>query len=66
MYSLGFSPDCETPHLLRPRPAHGSTREDGSQLNNHDDDNPDQRRPADVYVPRYRSGTPAAFDFAIT
>ena len=30
------------------------------------DDRLDARRPADVYIPRWRSGPPAAWDFAIT
>ena len=38
---------------------HGALHEDGTRQS-------DGRRPADVYVPRWRSGTPVAFDFAVT
>ena len=39
--------------------------EDGARPRDNDD-RPDARRPADVYIPRWRSGPPAAWDFAIT
>lgn len=55
----GLSPELEKPGLLLPRPMHGALHEDGTRQS-------DGRRPADVYVPRWRSGTPVAFDFAVT
>eukprot|EP00973_Karenia_brevis_P090811 12404389-Karenia_brevis.AAC.1 len=64
MQRASYHPEAEKPDLLRPRPAAGPTREDGSPVE--DTRNPDGRRPADVYVPRWCSGLPAAFDFAVT
>ena len=60
-HSSGLSPELERPSLLQPRPLVGSNQEDGSGRNadNH-------RRPADVYLPRWRRGAPAALDFAVT
>ena len=46
---------------MQPRPAAGIRLEDGS-----DRDPNSERRPADVYLPRWRRGAPAALDFAIT
>ena len=57
----GLNPELERPGLLRPRPSQDTLPEDGSH---HVD--PAARRPADVYVPRWRAGVPAAFDFAVT
>ena len=66
LQAAGFNPEREAPGLLRPRPVIGSTREDGSPLSTDPDSNADQRRPADVLAPRWRSGIPAAFDVAVT
>jgi hypothetical protein len=54
------SPELEKPNLLRPRPQSVSLEEDGVHRVG-----AEGRRPADVYVPRWRSGTPVAFDFAV-
>ena len=59
--SSGLNPELERPGLLQPRPLAGSRYEDGS---NRDPNN--RRRPADIYLPRWRRGTPAALDFAVT
>ena len=62
--SAGLSSELERPGLLRPRPLMRSRREDGgSAEGSHDEDG---RRPADVYIPRWRSGAPACLDFAVT
>ena len=58
-------PELEKPGLLPQRPLLGSTYENGSALNQHDS-RPGARRPADVYIPRWRLGPPAAWDFAVT
>ena len=58
-------PELEKPGLLRPRPLCGATYESGGQVGENDG-NADARRPADVYVPRWRLGPPAAWDFAVT
>ena len=57
----GLHPELEKPGLLQPRPCIGALPEDGIRR-----DNPDARRPADVYLPRWRQGTPLALDFAVT
>ena len=54
-------PELERPGLLQPRPSVGARQENGAEL-----DSQSRRRPADVYVPRWRRGTPAAFDLAVT
>jgi len=59
--SAGLNPELEKPGLLQPRPALGSLAEDGSKPSN-----PEARRPADVFLPRWRRGTPIALDFAVT
>ena len=59
--SAGLNPELEKPGLLQPRPSLGSTPEDGSRPSN-----PEARRPADVFLPRWRRGTPTALDFAVT
>ena len=59
--SAGLNPELERPDLLQPRPLTGYRHEDGS---NRDSNN--YRRPADVYLPRWRRGAPAALDFAVT
>ena len=48
----GFSPSLEQAHLLPPRP------EDNQAAN--------LRRPADIYIPSWKNGAPAALDTAIT
>jgi len=58
--SAGLHPELEKPGLIQPRPFIGAIAEDGSRHN------PEARRPADVYLPRWRRGTPIAFDFAVT
>ena len=58
-------PELEKPGLLRPRPLCGATYESGASVGENDG-NTDARRPADVYVPRWRLGPPAAWDFAVT
>ena len=63
--AAGLCPELEKADLLPQRPLHGSVYEDGSRPRG-SDDRPDTRRPADVYIPRWRSGPPAAWDFAIT
>ena len=55
----GLFPELEKPGLLLPRPLQGSLSENGVPQN-------DTRRPADVFLPRWRSGLPAALDFAVT
>ena len=51
----------EKPGLLQPRPLGGASQENGSTR-----ESIELRRPADVYIPRWRRGTPAALDFAVT
>ena len=64
--SAGFaSAELEKPDLLRPRPRIAGSPEDGSTPPTDHDSN-DQRRPADVYIPRWRQGSPVALDFAVT
>ena len=46
---------------MQPRPLVGSNQEDGSSRTSEN-----FRRPADVYLPRWRRGAPAALDFAVT
>ena len=57
-----LNPELEKPGLLPQRPLLGSTPEHGSPIGQ----DPSDRRPADVYIPRWRSGPPAALDFAVT
>ena len=58
----GFhSAELEKPDLLRPRPRILDALEDGSALFSEND-----RRPADVYIPRWHRGAPVALDFAVT
>ena len=63
--AAGLCPELEKADLLPQRPLQGSVYEDGARPRDNDD-RPDARRPADVYIPRWRSGPPAAWDFAIT
>ena len=51
----------ERPGILQSRPLAGARQENGDQR-----DANANRRPADVYLPRWRRGTPAALDFAVT
>ena len=62
--AAGFSgAELERPGLLPPRaPGEGPSTEEP----NGDELDTSGRRPADVYVPRWRSGLPAALDFAVT
>ena len=59
--SAGLHPELEKPGLLQPRPNSGAVQESGSSRSS--DGN---RRPADVYLPRWQRGTPAALDLAVT
>ena len=59
--SSGLSPELERPGLLQQRPLIGSAYENGVGR----DPNAD-RRPADVYLPRWRRGAAAALDLAVT
>ena len=63
--SANLHPELEKPGLLPQRPSFGSLYENGSSIGGDDDSNPSHRRPADVYIPRWRSGPPAAWDFAV-
>ena len=59
--SAGLNPELERPGLLQPRPLTGAVQESGA------DRHPQSlRRPADVYLPRWRRGMPAALDLAVT
>ena len=59
--SAGLNPELERPGLLQPRPTIGATQESGVSR-----DSDENRRPADVYLPKWRRGIPAALDFAVT
>ena len=59
--SAGLNAELEKPGLLQPRPALGGLAEDGVRPSN-----PEARRPADVFLPRWRRGTLLALDFAVT
>ena len=52
----------EKPGLLCPRPTIGSIPEHGGTQ----DTDPSGRRPADVFLPRWKRGLPAALDFAVS
>ena len=58
-------PELEKPGLLPQRPLLGSTFEDGRSPSEHFS-NACLRRLADVFLPRWRSGPPAAWDFPVT
>ena len=59
--SAGLNPELERPGLLQPRPLAGSAQETGAAR-----DPNENRRPADVYLPKWRRGAPAAMDIAVT
>ena len=59
--SAGLNPELERPGLLQARPLDGSSQENGAER-----DSNSNRRPADVYLPKWRRGTPAALDLAVT
>ena len=62
--AAGFTgAELERPGLLPLREAGEGPLEDETNGDNVDDSG---RRPADVYVPRWRNGVPAALDFAVT
>lgn len=63
--SANLHPELERPGLLPQRPHFGLSYENGSSVCDHDG-SASSRRPADVYVPRWRAGPPAAWDFAVT
>ena len=59
--SAGLAPELEKPGLLQPRPLQGALPEDGIKR-----DRPEARRPADIFLPRWRNGSAVALDFAVT
>ena len=61
--AAGCSPELEKSGLLPPRGDGEGPSEHGPGGEAIDGNG---RRPADVYVPRWRDGLPAAFDFAVT
>jgi len=63
--AANLQPELEKPGLLPQRPLAGSTYDNGAPISEHDF-NHGARRPADVFIPRWRSGPPAAWDFAVT
>ena len=60
-HSAGLNPELERPGLLQPRPIAGVVQENGAVR-----DPNANRRPADVFLPKWRRGAPAALDLAIT
>jgi len=63
--AASLNPELERPGLLPQRPSFGSLYEHGGSISD-GDSSPSARRPADVYIPRWRGGPPAAWDFAVT
>jgi hypothetical protein len=63
--ACGLHPELEKPGLLPQRPLCGSLFENGDSVCD-SFASPSARRPADVYIPRWRAGPPAAWDFAVT
>lgn len=57
----GLNPELERPGILQQRLLVGASYENGGNR-----DPNSNRRPADVYLPKWRRGNPAALDFAIT
>ena len=64
MYPANLHPELEKPGFLPHFPFSGSLYENGGSFGD-TDSSPSFRRPADVYIPRWRSGPPAAWDFAV-
>ena len=62
---LQFASQRGAAGLLPQRLSTGSTYENGASPGTADGD-PSFRRPADVYIPRWQRGPPAAWDFAVT
>jgi hypothetical protein len=62
--AAGLRPELEKPALLRPRPWVGNAEEDGRRREG--SRGADGRRPADIFLPCWRAGCPAALDFAVT
>eukprot|EP00666_Eupelagonemidae_sp_cell4sb_P017889 gene17889-biopygen41696 len=65
-YAAGLFPEKEKAGLLRPRPLLGNLQEDGKQAGVGGARGAEGRRPADIFLPRWRLGNPAALDFAVT
>eukprot|EP00666_Eupelagonemidae_sp_cell4sb_P017874 gene17874-biopygen36351 len=63
-HAAGLRPELEKPGLLRPRPVLGVLPEDGARREGAL--GAAGRRPADVFLPCWRAGRPAALDFAVT
>ena len=63
--AANLHPELEKPGLLPQRPLFGSLYENGRSVGE-GDSSPSSRRPADVYIPRWRAGPPAAWDFAVS
>jgi hypothetical protein len=63
--AANLRPELERPGLLPHRPLLGSSYECGTKFSEQDN-SPGAQRPADVYIPRWRLGPPAAWDFAVT
>jgi len=63
--AASLRPEMERPGLLPQRPLMGPSCEDGAPVEV-GDGTAGSRRPADVYIPRWRYGPPAAWDFAVT
>ena len=63
--SASLHPELERPGLLPERPIFGSLCENGGSVTA-SASTPSARRPADIYIPRWRAGPPAAWDFAVT
>ena len=61
--SAGLQPELERPGLLPPRPLCSGAPEDGSKDTSQESSS---RRPADIYIPRWRLGPSCAWDFAVT
>ena len=59
--SAGLNPELERQGLLQQRPIVGAAQENGVNS-----DSNLLRRPADIYLPRWRRGIPAALDLAVT
>ena len=60
-----LDPELEKPGLLPQRMSAGSSYDNGASTGASDGD-ASFRRPADVYIPRWQRGPPAAWDFAVT